>query len=135
MKKTNDTTNNSQNPDLSIQIDAAMKNAGIEPMDYPEIVENSFLHFSFYGPYDVSTFLNTVSRIDKMLYERIQQKSEGDNWDYFIHPVDVSDDMHNPDFLFSICMTVPLKDASLVLKALESHNKSLANEDDIKSDS
>ena len=75
MTNTNKNTNNNPNQDLSIQIDAAMKNAGIEPMDNPEIVETPFLHLSFYGPYGASTFLNIVSKNNKMLSERIQRKT------------------------------------------------------------
>ncbi|MBT3590308.1 MAG: hypothetical protein HN514_06110 [Candidatus Marinimicrobia bacterium] len=123
MKNEEKTLVTKQDTGIGQRIEKELIANSIELIQLPEIVEHSLLNLLFYSVYDAEMFLNSVSSSDSGLLQRIGQESKEDNWDYYIHPLEVNNDVNNPEHYFDIHMVIPTSDTKAVLDSLIRYNQ------------
>ena len=123
MKNEEKTLVTKQDTGIGQRIEKELIANSIELIQLPEIVDHSFLNLIVYSEHDAGMFLNSVSSGDSSLLQRISRESKENNWDYYTHPLEVNNDVNNPEHYFDIHMVIPTSDTKAVLDSLIRYNQ------------
>ena len=116
MNKETETTNNQ---DLSTQIDAEMKIAGLKQAGGSEIVDDTFIRLHFFTSNDATDFFDCVVKAGPDLADSISQ-----NWSFDTRLLAMINEQNNQlKFHLVILLKFPVCDMALVLNALRKNNQ------------
>ncbi len=105
--------------DLSTQIDAEMKIAGLKQAGAPEIVDDTFIRLHFFASNDATDFFDCVVKAGPDLSDCISQ-----NWSFDTRLLAMINEQNNQlKFHLVILLKFPVYDMALVLNALRKNNQ------------
>lgn len=105
--------------DLSTQIDAEMKIAGLKQAGAPEIVDDTFIRLHFFASNDATDFFDCVVKAGPDLSDSISQ-----NWSFDTRLLAMINEQNNQlKFHLVILLKFPVCDMALVLNALRKNNQ------------
>jgi len=106
--------------DLSTQIDAEMKIAGLKQAGGSEIVDDTFIRLHFFASNDATDFFDCVVKAGPDLSDCISQ-----NWSFDTRLfVRINEQNNQLKFHLVILLKFPVYDMALVLNALRKNNQS-----------
>ena len=105
--------------DLSTQIDAEMKIAGLKQAGGSEIVDDTFIRLHFFASNDATDFFDCVVKAGPDLADSISQ-----NWSFDTRLfVRVNEQNNQLKFHLVILLKFPVSDMAVVLNALRKNNQ------------
>ena len=105
--------------DLSTQIDAEIKIAGLKQAGAPEIVDDTFIRLHFFASNDATDFFDCVVKAGPDLADSISQ-----NWSFDTRLLAMINEQNNQlKFHLVILLKFPVCDMALVLNALRKNNQ------------